>query len=94
MGEDNRNEQVNCVECTNCEPKLLKAQGRTRTLLPNGQWSETTICDVYEIICKEDGKTKGKVFTPYETLRPESCPKLPKKKVSLLRKFFCYFFDS
>lgn len=82
----------NCVECDNCNPKLLEGQGRTRIQLPNGQWSEETICNMYDLICTIDGKTKGKVFSPYDTLNPGICPKLHKRKVNLFRKIFQSFF--
>ena len=96
--ETSRNElkssfRPNCVECDNCRPKILGGQGRTRTQLPNGQWSEETICNMYDIICAIDGKSKGKVFTPYENLEPEICPMhSQKKKIGLFRKIFQSFF--
>lgn len=94
--ETNRNElntsfKPDCVHCNNCKPKLLKGHGRTRTRLSNGQWSEETVCDMYEIKCTSDGKSKGYVFTPYETLEPDVCPMYPQKN-SLFRKIFQSFF--
>ena len=96
--ETNRNElntsfKPDCVHCNNCKPQLLEGKGRTRTQLPNGQLSEETVCDMYEIICTSDDKSKGFVFTPYEILEPDVCPMhLPKKKISLFRKIFQSFF--
>lgn len=80
-----------CVHCNNCHPKVIEDAGRTRTQLPNGQWSEETVCDMYDIICTIDKKSKGFVFSPYESLAPVNCP-LEKKKDGLFRKIFQSFF--
>ena len=94
MKNETRNElKLDCVHCDNCKPKLLEGRGRTRTKLPDGQWSEETICDMYEIICTFDGKSKGYVFSPYEDLKPDICPIIhKKKKIGLFRKIFQSFF--
>lgn len=85
--------KLECVHCDKCNPKLLEGAGRTRTQLPNGQWGEETVCDMYDIICILDGKSKGYVFSPYEDLEPEICPIYsPKKKIGLFRKIFQSFF--
>lgn len=80
-----------CVNCHKCHPKVIEDGGRTKTQLANGQWSEEKVCDVYEIICTLDKKSKGFVFSPYESLEPDICP-LQKKKDGLFRKIFQSFF--
>lgn len=87
----NISSEHDCVHCDKCHPKLIKDGGRTRTLLPNGQWSEETVCNMYDIICAIDRKSKGFVFSPYETLTPDICP-LQKKKYNWFRKIFQSFF--
>ena len=85
--------KCDCVHCDQCIPKLLKDEGRTCKLLPNGQFGEESVCDMYEIICALDEKSKGYVFSPYEDLEPDVCPmQSPKKKTSLFRKIFQSFF--
>lgn len=94
MKNETRNElKHECVHCDYCKPKVLNGKGRTRTQLPNGQCGKETVCDMYEIICTLDGKSKGYVFTPYEDLEPDICPMHPsKKKISLFRRIFQSFF--
>lgn len=87
----NVSSEHDCVRCNKCCPKLIEDGGRSRTQLPNGQWSEETVCDMYNIICAIDKQSKGFVFSPYESLHPDICP-LQKKNEGLFRKIFRSFF--